>query len=215
MPLYSWGKKWAKILVSNVSQSTLTRAFRIGLFPSSSICHFLNLKLKSLAVPERGSVEATAPWWPPTPSHQTFFARMAFTTRGIHAAGNHTNMESTQQPSTKQRFETQDWFMSSLMSLLCSSIIRQAQNFDQSIGRPADKFMSRKALSTCSLWCSSTACTARRKNKLRLLSIRWKTHIWSMLARAFLFDLSLVSVWTRGAMRKSWKVWTTCQVKLP
>ena len=41
----------------------------------------------------------------------------------------------------------------------------------------ADKFMPRKALSTCSLWCPSTACTARRTNKLRLLSIRWKPYL--------------------------------------
>ena len=111
MPLYNWGKKWEKILVSNVSQSTLIRASRIGLFPSSSICHFLYLNLNSLlsgSGVSRGSVEATAPWWPPTPSHQTFLARMAFTTRGIHAAGNHTNMKSTQQlaPSNVAKHKT-------------------------------------------------------------------------------------------------------------
>ena len=108
MPWYSWGK-WAKTnepmqIDPDIQDRTL------------SICHFLNLKLSSLL---SGSVEAIALWWPPTPFHQTFFCP-----DGIHCMRHlccRKPHEHGMHPvSPKQRFEAQHWFMSSLMSLLCS-----------------------------------------------------------------------------------------------
>ena len=74
--------------ISSVSQSTLTRECNT-LCPLQSTCHLLSLKLNSLLLRIRvwrALVKATA--HPPD-------SRMA-STSGIHAAGNHTNIESTQ-----------------------------------------------------------------------------------------------------------------------
>lgn len=133
MPLYSWRKKLAKILLSSVSQSTLILAWRTGLFPSPSICHFFELETELLIIWERcvkgvswGNSALMTPCAFPAPD--------ILCPDGIHYM---ETMETLIHPATgaKHRFKTQGWFMSSLTSQLRSPITREAQYFDQPIGR--------------------------------------------------------------------------------
>ena len=115
--------------MSNVSQSTFIRTSGSD-SPSSSICHFLYLNLSSPASGSgvMGVSRGDSALVTPTPSYQTFLARMASRTRGIHVAGYYTNMASLQKADIL--FLSSPW-----VGRFCSIFLRARKRLENAVTR--------------------------------------------------------------------------------